>query len=472
MARFRWSVVMLVICLPVAWLALGLQIPGWSEGERAKPSRVGAGEIELAWMHTSTNGTTWERFVTGLVRLQAENPNLQVDDSRAYADAPGQAPEVVLRAESLVVRIRWYKLTSQIQHTDWVRALAARDPAPMAFIGGGSSDRAADLARALANQPSWRGEKPLLFITTATADETTDRQPLVSIHKASTFRFCFTNKQMANAVVDFAWKNPTLFPPDSKPLVCSVTWEDDPFSADLHNHFSEALKKEGAEPKRFSVRHSIGGISTPNATEAKCVEEILQATRAEPTRPVTLILCSVTQTSRRVLKALLEREPSLRQRLVVLTGDGIPVNALLRDGEFAWPVHSLPVPLVLFTHNNPVAWDGPDSKVSVEYRLNLPNSTEDVLHFTEIGKILTRAILSGQGPEGADELRNRLRRLQPTLFTEEGERKAATGEYVVLFRPDSKLEVYRRDGENWPRSSRWAINQQSREASMIPEGSR
>jgi hypothetical protein len=69
------------------------------------------------------------------------------------------------------VRVRWYKLTNDATADRWVQALAERDPPPLALIGGGSSDRAVDLARAMDAQETWRGDRPLLFITTATADE-------------------------------------------------------------------------------------------------------------------------------------------------------------------------------------------------------------------------------------------------------------------------------------------------------------
>jgi hypothetical protein len=32
---------------------------------------VPPGDQEIAWIHTTTNGTTWERFVTGLKRHRA-----------------------------------------------------------------------------------------------------------------------------------------------------------------------------------------------------------------------------------------------------------------------------------------------------------------------------------------------------------------------------------------------------------------
>jgi hypothetical protein len=145
-----------------------------------------------------------------------------------------------------------------------------------------------------------------------------------------------------------------------------------------------------------------------------------------------------------------------------VTGDGIPVNAILRDGEFAWPVHALPVPLVLFTHHNPVGWDEPNQAPPPPdgYELARPTSTEDVLHFADLTRVLAEAAF----PDGeanlvsrADALADRFRGRCPPLFDPNGDRLGGTGEYVVvlwphlqegtagpLTLPRASLEVWRR----------------------------
>ena len=35
------------------------------------------------------------------------------------------------------IRLRWYKLSSEVGNREWVNALAARNPPPLAFMGGG-----------------------------------------------------------------------------------------------------------------------------------------------------------------------------------------------------------------------------------------------------------------------------------------------------------------------------------------------
>src|SRR5262249_41180713 len=113
--------------------------------------------------------------------------------------------------------IRWYKMTSEAGIEKWISELAQRSPAPLAVLGGGSSDRARDLAPALAGQTSWKGDPPLLLITTATADrlylaKEKKFRKLIETSPGRSFRFCFTNSQMAGAIRDFIWSRAALRP--------------------------------------------------------------------------------------------------------------------------------------------------------------------------------------------------------------------------------------------------------------------
>src|SRR5262249_47797041 len=130
-------------------------------------------------------GSSWERFVAGVRRVKEEMPELGVDLANAFPDETAAVPEVVLSMEGCPHKlwIRWYKLTSDLGVDQWVEALAQRVPPPLAVIGGGSSARARDLAKALAGQPQWKGDAPLLLITTATADKVRldeERQPVLT----------------------------------------------------------------------------------------------------------------------------------------------------------------------------------------------------------------------------------------------------------------------------------------------------
>jgi hypothetical protein len=158
--------------------------------------------------------------------------------------------------------------------------------------------------------------------------------------------------------------------------------------------------------------------------------------------------------ARRLLRTVADGIPDPDQRLVAVTGDGVSLNAIYRDGEFAWPSSTLPVPLVLFAHNNPVGWDDLDLKP--------PTATDEVLHYAEMGRLLTEALFGLQSCDGnapaytANELSRRLRDQCPGYFEADGNRVGGTGEYVVVVRPLRtaepwvQLDVWRRiDGGLW-----------------------
>lgn len=494
MKRLWWPLLILLICLPVALLALDVPIPGVSAGGmRARPLPVPDGDRELAYLHTTTNAYVWERLVSGIARLSATVPGLTVNDANAFQDSTTAVPELVLSRAGQPghLRIRWYKLTRDARTPDWVTALAARHPAPLAVIGGGSTDRADELARAMNGRTEWAGRRPALFITTATADEiqTGEGHPrLVDIYDHRTFRFCFTNRQMADAVMDFVWQTPDLVPADFhhlgrlaacpllaarpaetfRPTLLSALWEDDPYSVDLQFQFGAALRERfrgrpDYDYQQWRVNYSVGGFQRPNADEAVQAAGISEVLRHLPSQRVLLVLPTVTQPARRFLRAVLEADPDAARRLVVVTGDGIPVNALLRDGEFAWPLGTLNVPLVLFTHNDPVAWDTTPRPVGNPsgHALVPPTSTEEATHFGEMGRVIVQAGLPAGGPlaADADELIARLRALSPAFFDSNGERLGGTGEHVVVLRPKehsptgaAELGVWKRNG-----GGRWVL---------------
>ncbi len=362
-----------------------------------------------------------------------------------------------------------------------VRALAARERPPLAIIGGGSSDRAVELARALEAHREWKGDRPALFITTATADSVTgtvDDSPaqpkLVDLYHDRSFRFCFTNRRMADAVLDFVGQAPDLRPivledqslqalaplaagvPKPlryRPHIFSVQWNDDPYSTDLHDQFQKSMLAQvggrgGLEsayrPYQFHIPFSVGGFVRPNMHEEETAKYIARELQSVPAQRSLLVLPAVTQPARRLLRAIVERSRQVSRRMVVVTGDGIPVNAILRDGEYAWPAGALPVPLVLFTHNNPIGWDEPSPGADPTFLP--PNSTEEAMHFGEIGRVVIEACFPAEGESPgvdlsgglltrSDDLIRRLRERRPAFFDAEGERRGGTGEYVVVLAP-------------------------------------
>lgn len=505
MKSARWPLLVAVICLPVAVLATGVRLPFFAAPARLpQPLPVPAGDREMAWLHTATNWTTWERFVAGVVRAPLHVPGLHVDDSKAFRDSTTAVPELVLTMDGRpgALRIRWYKQTSDATAAQWLAALARRSPAPVAVIGGGSSDRAAELARGLDAQKTWHGDRPLLFITTGTAlnldDDTTsptDPGPaLLDIYDDRSFRFCFSNRQMADAVLDFVWSNPDLRPmafadvaplavlsglaagpdcggggptPDHQPHVFTAFWQDDPYSTDLHWQFGQALRdklrgdsgpKVRVRTSSWGVPYSVGGFTRTNAHEARVAESMLQQFQALPPQRALLVLPTATNPARRLLRTLYDAAPYLRYRLVAVTGDGIPVNAVFRDGSFAWPITAVPFPLALFAHHNPVAWDDAE-----KYALHPPTSTEDVLLFAEMTKVFTEAAFGDANSglvAGADDLAGRLRTRCPPYFDGDGNRVGGVGEYVVVVTPrvipgsenvspdpHARLDVWRRRGD-------------------------
>jgi hypothetical protein len=488
----------------------------WRTAEAARPLPVPAGDHEVAWLHIPTAGETWENFVCGMKRAEMTahgGPSgYRVDDSAAFPDRTTEVPEVVVGRDGCAgrLRVRWYKVTNYAPTAAWVRALAARSPAPLALVGGWSSDRARELAEAM-RDTGWPGPKPLLLLATATADSVypdagsyePGYQPpkLIDLYDRS-FRFCFTNRQMADAVTDFVLTDPglrpgpavlpglravpaaaaggwaalawlaelraevpgvpqfpgeTLDPSAAGVPAFAVAWKDDPYSLDLAEQFREALAEQGGRRGRPRVSvesnlvpFSAGRFARPNPYEAQVVDHIQSSLPRRGERTL-LVIPSVTAPARRVLGALAQGNPAAARRVVAVTGDGIGVNALFRDGEFAWPVRALPIPLVLFTHTDPFDWDEPtDPAPPRGYELRPParptdvkSSTEDVLLFNTITRVLAR----GAFPDGADRvvdgpdaLLARFRAPEPAFFDPSGNRLTGSGEHVVALRPTARVE--------------------------------
>lgn len=434
------------------------------------------GDQEIAWIHTSTNVANWERFVTGIHRV----PNIQVDDSRAFLERTTSVPEVILTLPdcSEKIHVRWYKLTSEVSTKQIIDALAERRPAPLALVGGGSTDRALDLAKSLSQRVAWKGSRPLLLLTTATANDVLlDDDPtaptsvmgirkprdLMKVYEGRTYRFCFTNEQMAEAVVDFLWDRPELKPtgtPESPTPVFILAWDDDPYSLDLSEHFRKRLHASG-QPIRVIkdlVHFSVGTFDRPNRKEAEFAEQILADLPTKPGKRSLLVLPTVGPPARRILKTLAGEYPMVGQHLVAVNGDGIAFNLFYRDGDIAWPIRDLPVPFVFFMHQNPVAWDE-SGETPRPGTLLPPNSTEDVLLYAELMDRVCRSVVqNGRLVRDAESLAARMRDLSD-YFDADGDRKAGSGEYIVWVRPrflgdgrigaTGSIETWTREGKSW-----------------------
>jgi hypothetical protein len=506
----------LAILTVAAVLAAGIIAWALPRGAADLPPPVPSGDAEVAYIQAATSGASWERFVAGVHRARHDWPQLYVDDSRAFLDQTTAVPEVILGVEGTAARlhVRWYKLTSAARSAAWVRRLATRDVPPLAFIGGGTSDRAEALARALADEQSaWHGPAPLLLITTATANGVGDtsqtgpnQKSLMDLYPGRSFRFCFTNEQMAKAVVDFVWSQPNLRPigdpfpvlsgvaaaaagpltaalvavrAEEQPPVCyALSWDDDPYSTDLASQFHAAFHQSYLPPvimeQRWSIPFSVGEFDRPNAVEAQTAERLLQQLRTAPYERRVLILPAGAAQARRVLHELAEAVANVRRRVVAVGGDSVNVNTVFRDADMAWRIRAIKVPFVFFAHQNPVAWDvDPEQKSPNAAKANdpgallPPTATDDVLLNAFLVRLLVESAYgTGSSPAltaSPEELAARLRNRRPAVFDADGNRLAGVGEYVVTLSPRTEggqagtetlpwglLEVWTRDSADRP----------------------
>jgi hypothetical protein len=529
MRHIRLTLSILIAGIALTALFVGLRGFGLLEkSSLARVKSVPRGDREIAWFHTSTNLSTWERFVAGARRLQKEWPELELDERNAFLEQTTGVPEIALRVKGCDAKLwlRWYKLTSDAGVDRWVEALAERDPAPLAIIGGGSSDRALDLARVMNRRTAWRGERPLLFITTATADEVlveekrnpfispTERfliaheyQDLMSVYPERSFRLCFTNRQMADAVVDFVWGRPELRPHGSpnpslpataaafgatgdvwstlgaltevgqlqKPLLFTLGWADDPYSIDLAEQFVRVFARPEYRPNQPIIEwiaYSVGEYLTPNPPEAEVAGHVMADLFGNPDNRSLLVLPTLVQPARRVLRALAAGAPVEVRDLVAVTGDSINFNNIYRDRNIAWNVQEMPVPLVFFCHQNPIDWP---ELARGDQPAPYANATDDEMLNADLVRTLVEAVFSwparpGASPQpasDADGLRERLRSRRPPLFRPDGNRVGGSGEYLVYLRPhfhggrvlpSASIEVWSRQtndkGVFWQRVNR------------------
>jgi hypothetical protein len=506
--------VSVALAVGAAVLVLG---PLWQQGpaNRALPRPVPEGDQEIVWLNPATSAVAWERFVTALRDVQSRQPDgdLLIDDTNAFPPQTTTMPEVAVGRRGVAGRLwfRWCKLTGDLKMDDWVEALARRRPPPLAVIGGGSSDRARDLAEKLRDVAA-RTEAamtPLFLITTATADQVpTQDDPsqwvrLDSVYAGRTFRFCFSNRQMAQAVSDFIWSQDELRPDDAPMFL--VAWKDDPFSLDLKEgfhdvladdrflgrlqqrrtvraavrewawaagrvltggvppglDFGDALGAEGRAPFwSIDIAHSVGTFNQPNRFEAEVAGRLLLERSQHPgqRRPL-LVLPATAQPARRFLRGLMRLAPGEAGRFVVAAGDAPDFNTIYRDRELTWHIQDLPFTLVFFCHRNPV-----DPAI---FPGDAATGVEDLRLYADIIESTVEAAFAGGGlVDNPDALGANLRGSPTHRFDSEGNRPTGSGEYVVYLRPErvehrivprAQLRVYRAGPEG---ESRWTLVRQ------------
>jgi hypothetical protein len=341
-------------------------------------------------------------------------------------------------------------------------------------MGGGTSDRAIELAVALNERETWTGgPRPLLIITTATANlvdepETGKKVRMLSLYPGRTFRGCFTNEAMAEAVVDFVWSSDEFRPtgrPDARAHV--IAWQDDPYSVDLADEFVERFRERkdlgvAVTTVLDRVPYSVGTFTEPNPAEREVMDRIIPDVATGEGDRALLVLPAATQPARRILRAFAADTPLIGKHLVAVTGDSVSFNTTYRDADVAWPVRELSIPLVFFAHQNPVAWDKTGDQA--ETPLHLRNSTDDVLLFADEVQVVAEAVFNRTGVKSADELAASLRAREPAFFTPDGERQSGAGEHVVVVRPqfleggrvarEALFDVHARREGRWERVQR------------------
>lgn len=502
-------IVGLILLVAAAGVVL---LPGQHGAPSPTPLPLADGEQEIVWLYPATSIPTWERLASAVhqaqARLAEQFPGLECEHDPAGSSSSA-TPQLTLswpRGQGRLV-FRWYKLTSQWTPRAWVEALLARRRPPLAIIGGSNTfwarELVLELERATASIPE--ANRPLLLLTTATADrvprgadpdddepelnparwsDDSRTLPLLAAYGRRTYRFCFSNRQMATAVTRFIWSQPQLRP-DSDPAYL-VQWTDDSYSQDFFDGCMNALSDRAADTVaqqwafasgclglrgpparlagwftsgfrnedvvRLDVDSSVGSFMSPNPFEANVMRDLLrqmEAPRAVPKRPL-LVLTGQQQPSRRFLRDLARSAPELARRFVVAMGDAISFNTICRDRQATWPIQDLPFTLVFFAHRNPIDQDPrfkPASQASPKRR-TLPSGTEDVLLFRDIVEASALAYRGGAvRSENADEFTyglnticldgDRLRRGGEgvPLFPEIGQRNSGTGEHVVCVQP-------------------------------------
>jgi hypothetical protein len=213
---------------------------------------VPAGCREIVWVYPATNSAAWERFVTAastaVARIRASRPdlealNLEVDASGAFPSETTGVPEFVVRTgggERLL--FRWCKLTSSSKPDQWIDALTHNRPAPLAVIGGSSSESAMELARAL-NREVKDGREDMLLVLTYATSEAADRRlsrPHVPL--------LFHQPPDGPRVSEFARSRQKLRP---DPEHVFAYWQDDPYSCTRRNGCARSAREADA---RTAVR--------------------------------------------------------------------------------------------------------------------------------------------------------------------------------------------------------------------------
>lgn len=489
--------------------AWGRLLSGGGHAPGVQP--VPEGWQEIAFLNPATSADNWERLVAAVRFLQAsaaqqssDDLPVQLDLEHVFTERTTDVPEVSLGCTAAGPRlvVRWYKISSEMDISRWIEQLCQRQPPPLAILGGETSERALLTAKALQDQrPNGSGPAPLFLLTTATADRfvreglpsaeplTAARFPrLMEVYPGRSFRFAFSNSHMAAVVLSFVREHPQVWSPSphlprlAATLVgrgagiagqpdltlgvwwaaqnqlapisfYAVAWEDDPYSLDLADHFAEVFKKYFGDSQmgqaiRDEVPYGVGDRERPNPAEVAAIDRFFERNPLLQGGREVLVLPTGTERARRFLRTLANQIPQQLPNLVVLSGDSISFNHVYRDREVAWNIEDLPVPLIFFSHRNPIhagAGFHPQASATAPWVLT---GTHDLLLYYDVVRALWLTVWEGpQSLAGPEVVSQRLRqlywrqgRLQPQgpgqrFFNAQGDRQPGTGEHIVWVEP-------------------------------------
>jgi hypothetical protein len=238
----------------------------------------------------------------------------------------------------------------------------------------------------------------------------------------------------------------------------ALAWADDPYSRDLADrfiklfpdHFDRVPMTRAAPRVTYDpVLYGVGDRDRPNPPEALAINTffasdnpLLQGNRE------LLVLPTGTERARRVLQALANRAPVDVRNLVVLSGDSITFNSVYRDRDVAWNIQDLPVPLIFFSHRNPINRAAGFRPHGDDRDPAAATGTQDLLLYRDIMEAVVQAAgLPGGTLGDADHLREGLRAMRwdggrvilkgegGPFFDPDGNRSNRTGEHVVWVNP-------------------------------------
>jgi hypothetical protein len=519
---FLWSALFTTLGVACYQTTLWLGIWGGNGDSQVKP--LEDNDQEVALIEPATSIDDWGRIVTALKlierdwpRINPQLPLLRVELDEAFPKLSSEVSEIALSmstAPNQRLRLRWYKISGEHDAAAWVQKLHARHRPPLAIIGGATSDRAVRLAHALAAlHPAPAQPAPVFLITTATAEKVGEHALLIDEYPERSFRFSFTNKRMVESLLKFVQQTPNIwvhktadphllasavasmaaigecwqacaiaghFPGLQTPhySITRVVWEDERYSQDLAELFSDEFKVLFHDGKNYDagrIRYAIGDFFQPAPLEQATVQTFI--TDRSPVAPHSLlVLPTQTIRMRRFLINLRERSPLDARNLVILNGDAISFNSVYRDRDEVWNILNLPYSVVFFAHRNPIDREaGFTAKVDQEepggvFPQRTTTGTHDILLYRDVFESLLyaafdRGALLGDSLVVRQRLRatgwrhpqngrakddraricnTRVHSVNPEprrFFSVKGNRRNHTGEHIVWIRPSFADDV-------------------------------